>query len=73
MNENELIQVPLWFFRFLGCPLDVLGDMDSDEAIIEIRSVERKCSSETCASCWPKTCEILKKYKSEEVIYAGFK
>lgn len=66
MNENELIQVPLWFFRFLGCPLDVLGDMDSDKAI---RSIERKCGSETCASCWPKTCEILKKYKSDEVIH----
>lgn len=69
MNENEFVKVPLWFFRFLSCPLDVLGDMDSDKAIIEIRSVTRKCGSETCASCWSKTCEILRKYRSEKVIY----
>ena len=68
MNENEFVEVPLWFFRFLSCPLDVLGDMDSDKAIIEIRSVTRKCGSETCESCWLKTCEILRKYRSEEVI-----
>lgn len=73
MNENEFVEVPLWFFRFLSCPLDVLGDMDSDKAIIEIRSVTRKCGSETCESCWLKTCEILRKYRSEEVIYDGFK
>ena len=46
MNENELIQVPLWFFRFLSCPLDVLDDMDSNKAIIEIRSVERRSKYE---------------------------
>lgn len=68
MNENELIKVPLWFFRFLSCPLDVLDDMDSDKAIIEIRNVTRKCGRETCASCWSKTCEILRRYRSEEVI-----
>lgn len=39
------------------------------KSMIEIRSVERKCGSETCASCWSKTCEILKKYKSDEVIH----
>lgn len=69
MNENELIQVPLWFVRFLPCPLDMLDNIDSDKAIIEIRSVTRKCSSETCESCWLKTCEILRRYRSEEVIY----
>lgn len=69
MNENELIQVPLWFFRFLPCPLDMLDDIDSGKAIIEIRSITRKCSSETCESCLLKTCEILRRYRSEEVIY----
>lgn len=46
MNENELMQVPLWFPFFLSCPLDVLGDMDSDKAIIEIRSVEKRSKYE---------------------------
>lgn len=45
------------FFRFLGCPLDVLGDMDSDKAI---RSIERKCGSETLDCCFDCAKDILK-------------
>ena len=69
MNENEFVQVPLWLLGFLPCTLDVLDNIDSDKAIIEIRSVTRKCGSETCESCWLKTCEILRRYRSEEVIH----
>lgn len=37
MNENELIQVPLWFFDFLACPINQLGGIESKQLESERR------------------------------------
>lgn len=66
MNENELIQVPLWLLGFLPCTLDVLGGIESKQLEEELEKIYENCDEKCDLKCWKEACEIIQKYKKEE-------
>lgn len=68
MNENELIQVPLWFFNFLACPINQLAGVESKQLEEELEEIYESCDEKCDLKCWKETCEIVRKYK-KEIIY----